>query len=408
MNCALLSACQLLLLALVPLARQQSLEKDIVVVGGGISGLAAARQILNRGGGNFSVRVYEARRERYGGRVWTNRLKHPKARGLEVDLGGSALNVLNRFANPLLNLTSDFGLETVTLGNAAFVVPWQGKRYSGEELTNAMMQAGNILMEAINTTRIKKRDVSVRQAVNQQLKEKGVSDDNLQTLLLKTLPSYVIEEYSALLYQPDSLDFGYDQMLLDGMGELLDRLASGMEDERPLKISLRTAVRQIKVDSTPFWSDDHDVYIVAAERDSERGNLQTWLNLHRVLGKPVLVGMVMDQAGSQIEALSDEDLRVLVTEKLSSVFGEDVVSAATITKILRSSWTSDQWSGGSSTYPRVGNTPDLWDTLAEPLCPYIYFAGEHTTYKGHGSLHGAYLSGLRAADQLLSGYCEEK
>ena len=41
----------------------------------------------------------------------------------------------------------------------------------------------------------------------------------------------------------------------------------------------------------------------------------------------------------------------------------------------------------------AGNSPKLWDTFAEPLCPNIYFAGEHTIFHGHGTLHGAYASG---------------
>ena len=68
-------------LATISFCGGQTLEKEVVVIGGGIAGLSAARQILNRGLGNYTVRVYEARRERYGGRVWTNRLKNPHARG---------------------------------------------------------------------------------------------------------------------------------------------------------------------------------------------------------------------------------------------------------------------------------------------------------------------------------------
>lgn len=65
--------------------------------------------------------------------------------------------------------------------------------------------------------------MSMRQAIDDQLKERGLDQNSIQSLLLQSLPSYVISEYSALHYQADSLDFGYDQVLLDGMGELVDR-----------------------------------------------------------------------------------------------------------------------------------------------------------------------------------------
>ena len=63
----------------------------------------------------------------------------------------------------------------------------------------------------------------MREAIDRQLKERGLDQNNVQTLLLQSLPSYIISEYSTLHYQADSLDFGYDKVLLDGMGELMDR-----------------------------------------------------------------------------------------------------------------------------------------------------------------------------------------
>ncbi|KAK7091653.1 uncharacterized protein [Littorina saxatilis] len=462
----------LLCAAAVTFCNSQAIEKEVVVIGGGIAGLAAARQIVNRGRGRFSVHVYEARRERYGGRVWTNRLKNPRARGLEVDLGGNTLNVVNQLTNPLLNLTRDLELETATISNAQFIVPWLNKKYSDDELMQAMIQASTIISDAVNSTRHQGTDRSIKDAIDSQLKEKGVGKEDVRSLLLRSLPSYVISEYSALHYQADSLDFGYEQVLLDGMGELMDRLVSGSEDEKPMKIRLRTAVRQVKVDRSqgkvtlrlkdgsqvtvdevivavpapviakgdllfepslpkeyqwavsqigmsdgnkvvvefdvPFWPNDHGVFIAAAQHEDDRGFLQTWLNIHKVLGKPVLVGLLFGDAARRFESLSDEEVKDSVLQKLQSVFGNDAVSSKNIVKILRSAWTSDQWSGGASSYPKVGNVPKLWDTFAEPLCPNVYFAGEHTVFRGHGTLHGAYASGIRAADLLLSSYCEEK
>lgn len=46
--------------------------KDVVVIGGGLAGMAAARKLSNSPD-KFSVKVLEARKERYGGRVYTKR-----------------------------------------------------------------------------------------------------------------------------------------------------------------------------------------------------------------------------------------------------------------------------------------------------------------------------------------------
>lgn len=50
-----------------------------------------------------------------------------------------------------------------------------------------------------------------------------------------------------------------------------------------------------------------------------------------------------------------------------------------------------------------GNTAALWEAMAAPLCPSIYFAGDHTTLAEHGTAHGAYKSGIRAAEELIKG-----
>ena len=50
----------------------------------------------------------------------------------------------------------------------------------------------------------------------------------------------------------------------------------------------------------------------------------------------------------------------------------------------------------------------MWDVFSEPLCPGVYFAGEHTSFVDHGSVQGAYMSGLRAASQIMGDFCEQK
>ena len=58
------------------------LQKDVIVVGSGIAGLAAARTLVNTG--KFSVNILEAKRERYGGRIFTDRKSLKNARGTNI------------------------------------------------------------------------------------------------------------------------------------------------------------------------------------------------------------------------------------------------------------------------------------------------------------------------------------
>lgn len=57
--------------------------KEIVVIGGGVAGLAAARRLTNEQlTQNIHVTLFEAKSQRYGGRVWTDRLRVKKAKGV--------------------------------------------------------------------------------------------------------------------------------------------------------------------------------------------------------------------------------------------------------------------------------------------------------------------------------------
>lgn len=69
-------------------------------------------------------------------------------------------------------------------------------------------------------------------------------------------------------------------------------------------------------------------------------------------------------------------------------------------------WQSDGFSQGAIPHVRPCRSGADWAALAEPVrCPttqrpYLFFAGDHTDREYGGTLHGAFLSGLRAARQL--------
>ena len=68
-------------------------------------------------------------------------------------------------------------------------------------------------------------------------------------------------------------------------------------------------------------------------------------------------------------------------------------------RVTTSAWEDDPYCFGSYSFVTVGGSLDFSDDLAEPQ-GRLYFAGEHTNRAYPATVHGAYLSGVRAAESV--------
>jgi monoamine oxidase len=68
----------------------------------------------------------------------------------------------------------------------------------------------------------------------------------------------------------------------------------------------------------------------------------------------------------------------------------------------RTSWGTDPFARGSSSFLAVGSSPAQRSLLAEPLLDRVFFAGEATADERSNTVRGAEESGLRAAGQLAA------
>jgi monoamine oxidase len=82
---------------------------------------------------------------------------------------------------------------------------------------------------------------------------------------------------------------------------------------------------------------------------------------------------------------------------LRRIFGSKVQEPATV---LQTRWKSDPWALGSYSFDKLGAQPKDRDTLASPIDGQLFFAGEATHRTMYSTVHGAYLSGCRAADEI--------
>lgn len=118
-----------------------------------------------------------------------------------------------------------------------------------------------------------------------------------------------------------------------------------------------------------------------------------FLNLHKATGHPVLVYMPAGQLAKDIEKMSDEAAANFAVLQLQRILPD----ALPPVQYLVSRWGSDVNSMGSYSYDIVGKPHDLYERLRVPV-DNLFFAGEATSSSFPGSVHGAYSTGLMAAE----------
>ncbi|CAO2812851.1 unnamed protein product [Amaranthus hypochondriacus] len=118
-----------------------------------------------------------------------------------------------------------------------------------------------------------------------------------------------------------------------------------------------------------------------------------FLNLHKATGHRVLVYMPAGKLAKDIEKMSDEAAVAFAFKQLKTILPD----ASPPIQYLVSHWGSDINSLGSYSYDTVGKPHDLYERLRVPV-DNLFFAGEATSSSYPGSVHGAYSTGLQAAE----------
>ncbi|KAL3615318.1 Polyamine oxidase 2 [Castilleja foliolosa] len=118
-----------------------------------------------------------------------------------------------------------------------------------------------------------------------------------------------------------------------------------------------------------------------------------FLNLHKATGHAVLVYMPAGQLARDVGKMSDEAAANFAFTQLKRI----LPNALAPIQYLVSHWGTDENSLGSYSYDTVGKPQDLYERLRVPV-DNLFFAGEATSMEYAGSVHGAYSTGLMAAE----------
>jgi monoamine oxidase len=431
---------------------------DVIVVGAGAAGLAAARALTDAG---MRCVVLEAR-QRLGGRMDTRRLDVPIEMGAEF-VHGRPPSLLRWIAPAELGevFAHHWRLSRHRLGRVE--APW--KRV--QELTGSLEPVDRSFADLLRSD----ERWTNQPRKTRRLAARYVSGFNAADLERVSVQALAHEARAAAAIEGERLF-----RLLDGYDRVIDRIARGshrdplvvrlgvkVEEIRwspsgvavrarsdsgesvelsapsavvtlplgvlqappgsasavrfspPLPESKTDAIRSLAMGAVvkvvllfrePFWARHRHGGRAPGRQlgflHLDRPPFPTWWTASPI-PSPVLVGWAAGPIADSLSGLSEDRLVEAGVAQLHHTFG---IPRRRLEPLLRSAWAVD-WARdaltrGAYSYVPVGASTARVE-LARPLSGALYFAGEAAEASGHAStVHGAILSGERASAEILS------
>ncbi|HEX4710242.1 NAD(P)/FAD-dependent oxidoreductase [Phenylobacterium sp.] len=119
----------------------------------------------------------------------------------------------------------------------------------------------------------------------------------------------------------------------------------------------------------------------------------------RPFGKPYIEAFLGGRCARELEAEGPGATTAFVVEELAALIGSDF--RRNMRPLAETAWAADPWALGSYSHALPGRS-GCRATLAAPVDDRIFFAGEATHPHFYSTVHGAWESGLRAADEAIA------
>jgi monoamine oxidase len=405
------------------LVRSQ-VQVDVIVVGAGAAGLAAAAELRRAG---LSVCVIEAR-NRIGGRCDTQRIP-----GLPVPVELGAEFIHGR-PEATIDLLSKAGIPAVD-STRTQLLSWDGKLRSANLFTQA---------QRVARKEVEGRDISFHAFLARQRLPR----------LTRTLATMMVQGFDAADPRQASAREIVDEWRGGGLGASQPRPQGGYGPlleflSRDLRLQLQTIVRKVrwkrgsvtvegtfrgepwkawapravltlpigvlpsvlkekrealaKLASGPvirvamafdnaFWEKSHPGVAFFHSPEAPFPTFWTPLPLHA----PLLTAWAGGPKAERMTGCSEQTLLKKAWESVRSALGNIEEPRA----VLMHDWQADPFARGGYSYVKVGGS-GAREALAAPLADTLYFAGEATDTEQSGTVGGALASGIRAAREIL-------
>jgi monoamine oxidase len=410
---------------------------DVIVVGAGVAGLTAARDLVAAG---WSVIVLEASPV-IGGRLRTDR-----SLGVAFDLGASWIHGVD--GNPITELAEQAGAPTVVLDFDDVAVFDEG----GTERTLDEFAAAQAAYEALLETVVEEGSPERSFAEVLAEVEPAWFDDRMRAFFTSaylTFDTGDLDQLSSGLLDEGEVFGGDEAVMTDGYDRIAALLATGLDvrtdtavttiddtgDEVVVTATGRRHMAEAVVVAVPlgvlkaqridfepplpdahvaaidgigfnavdkflftwdetFW-DDVDFLVYTPTR---RDIFNWFANVNSLVpGSNALMTFAFADEARASETASDEELIDLALAHLRDMYGADVPPP---TAMLRSRWATDPFTLGAYSFTATTTEMDHFDQIAT-RAGRVHFAGEHTHREYFSTVHGAYLSGRRAAAEII-------
>ncbi|STY31107.1 Monoamine oxidase [Legionella wadsworthii] len=424
---------------------------DTVIIGAGVAGLTAAKQLHDA---QQDVLVLEAK-NRLGGRVYTN-----YSWGFATDLGAAWIHGIEH--NPLLSLIKN---ETVVLNSYNNSEPIEMLKdfalydTDGSPLDkNELELFSSMAQEFIRYSKTQNAMNSIALNFAKFVNKKGLTEiqssllyyalDNIYTYEfaenLNKLSRNIFSAYdgSTATGKNALITEGYIQLFKDFSQNVpiyLNQIVSEISYQKDnVKVSTQTdsycakkiiitvplgvlksnkiefhpalpkykmnAIKKLKMGNYEklyllfervFWDKNKEWIGMIPKNKDEAFNI---FNYYKYTKKPVLILFTSGELAREMD--KNSHLVDWAMHQLKTIYGESIPNPI---KIKRTHWYRDPFTLGSYSYLPIHVDKKVIADLAKPVAEKLYFAGEATSITDPSTVHGAYLTGIRAAHEVLNG-----
>lgn len=407
----------------------RSTDTDVVIVGAGAAGIAAARQLAATGLGAVIIEA----RHRIGGRAWTV----DSAEG-PIDLGAGWMH--SDETNPMVTLARGAGLEVNERNQDEWALRLARNGLAAEQIAD-FLKAQAEFFARLATASAATPDRSIAACLDPKspwspvlatatMFSTGTSPDRVSVQARRfrdrgganwrPVVGYgrVIEKLAEgldiVLGTPvTTIDWSSDGVVVY-TGDRVYRarhvivtvppsvIAGGGIVFKPgLPAATASAIERLPLGhnnkiyfrlAAPLAGLPDNTHFVGSTTSTETVSYQV-----RPLGRPLLEAFLSGDLALRLETAGIEEMSALVREELVGLFGAAAVPA--LVPVAHSAWSTDPFSRGAYTYVAPGDVPAR-DELAQPIADRLFFAGEACTKTLHSTIHGAWQTGEAAAKQI--------